>query len=1133
MKRLSIFITFLTFTLFAQAETIEHIYHYSQPIVSEHDGYQQIGFQGCLPNGTVGEPTLPWQSVSLMLPQGQEAVTITVAFSDFVELDGSFNLYPYQRPRPISNEKEIPFAKNETLYRSSETYPARAFNSVSTQYLNGVAFAFSGFTPMQYVPATGKVSYARTVRVTIETATSRDDHSRKLWLTPENKQSINRLAQNANMLSTYTHRNRAMGGYEMLVITAEEWVPRFGEYLNLYNDKGIRTRIVALEDIYASMEGRDEQEQIRNYIIQEYEENGIQMVSLGGDVSIVPFRYLYCWAQEGDEDQLPSDMYYACLDGTLNDDDDDRWGEVGEDDLLPEIGIGRLPFNNETQFETIMHKTFSYLLTPVLGEFTSPILGAEHLGDGYYGDIDMERLIGEVNDYDYTTYGYPEDYNFKRYYATPQHDFRGSEFRDVITSGGQYVHHVGHANTDIVAGWTGSMMNDNYFSGNDGIHHNYMLFHSHGCICGNFPSNCVLEKIITIPTGFVVTTGNSRYGWYVPWGDGMAAHIHREFVDAYCHDHIPSVGMALREAKIATAPWVSIPFEEKDEENGCMRWNIYCLNVLGDAGLYPWFEEPITPDVSYQQGILQGTTRTIVTVKTQDKALEGFRVSIFKGEDLIACGMTDANGNAILEFADPNEVIGELRLIVTGQSAWPQQLPLTGLTDESPFLFVADYNYQDANGNGITEYGETINLTLTVANPSLVDIDNVTVDITCDDPQIEVTQRHSEYGTIPAESNIVTSNGGTFVISDAAIDQSRVLLHLTCASEDNAWTTDIPLYISAPVLQFTDLVIDDSEGNGNNFIDQGERVIIHINGKNAGHAVAPDAYLTVTCLEEGLYLEDNAINIGELGIGEDFTAEFAVIADNDILGGTVFHFEMVLHAGAYTAELYHNFPVGTALETFETGDFSFLEWAHDGDQPWMVTDEDAHSGTYCARSGAIADDEVTKLYIFADTFDDGEISFWFKTSTQYHSDYLAFFIDGKKKEWWSGENDWTYTSYELTAGHHRFLWLYDKSRENQAGSDCAWIDDITFPRASIVNAVEESVTKKNNVLYPNPSTGHFTLELEEESQVNIYNVLGQIVMTMNNVDGTQHIDLGNAPKGLYFVQIESGNSIDIKKITIE
>ena len=977
---------------------------------------------------------------------------------------------------------------------------------------------------MRYVPATGKVTYAQTVTVTIETATSRDDHSRKLWLTPENKASIMRLAQNENVLSTYTQRGRAIGGYDMLVITSEEWLPRFGEYLNLYNDKGIRTRIVALEEIYATMDGRDEQEQIRNYIIQEYEDNGIQMVSLGGDVSIVPYRSLYCFAQEGYEDQLPSDMYYACLDGTLNDDGDDRWGEVGEDDLLPEIGIGRLPFNNEAQFETVMHKTFSYLQTPVLGEFTSPILGAEHLGDGYYGDVDMERLIGEVNDYDYTTYGYPEDYNFKRYYATPSHDFKGGEFRNVIGTGGQYVHHVGHANADYVAGWTGSMLNNDYFAGNDGINHNYMLFHSHGCICGDFPTSCVLEKIITIPTGFVVTTGNSRYGWYVPWGDGMAAHIHREFVDAYCHDRIPSVGMALREAKIATAPWVTA----YGEENGCLRWNIYCLNVLGDAGLYPWFEEPFTPNVVYEQGLKTGTTSTTVNVNQFGAPLSNFCVSLFDGETLLGRGITDENGDAELDFDTPLDVVGEMRLTVTGQSAWPQSFEVTGFNNSEAFVY-GDIIALD----GDATFGTSRFVSMDIYNKGDVSAFNIYPEITVESEYVTSVPGNLIIAELPANSTEHFDQGGLIQIANNVPDQTIFTLDLTTNVDGVARTTHKSFLALAPNLQFVEFVVDDSEGDNNGFIDPGEHVIIHVNGKNMGHAFAPNTYLTVTCLEEGLQLEENTINIGEVGAGEDFTADLIVTADDDIWGGTIFHFDMALHTGAYTTELLHTFSVGTALETFESGDFSFLEWSHDGDLPWVVTDEEAHTGTYSARSGAIGDDEVTKLYIFADIFVDGEISFWFKTSTQYHCDYFAFYIDGKKKDWWSGENDWTMVTYALEAGSHVFLWLYDKNHQNQAGSDCVWIDDITFPRASIVNDVEESVTKKGSALYPNPSTGSFTLELEEESNVNIYNVFGQNVMHLNNVSGTQLIDLGNAPKGLYFVQIENDDFTEIKKVTIE
>ena len=1122
MKKLSLFLTLLAATLFAQAQTIEQTYHYSQPVVSERDGYQQIGFQGCLPQGQVGEPTLPWQSVSLILPQGQEAVSIDVSFSDFVELEGLFNLYPYQRPRPVSNEEEIPFAKNEDLYRSGNAYPTRNFSEVSTQYLNGVAFAFGGFTPLQYVPATGKVSYARTVKVSIETGMSRDDHSRKLWLTPENEASIKRLAQNGNMLSTYTKRGRSIGGYDMLVITSEEWMPRFGEYLNLYNDKGIRTRIVSLEEIYATTDGSDVQEQIRNYIIQEYEENGIQMVSLGGDVSIVPYRSLYCFAQEGYEDQLPSDMYYACLDGTLNDDGDDRWGEVGEDDLLPELGIGRLPFNNEVQFENIMHKTFSYLQTPVLGEFTTPILGAEHLGDGYYGNVDMERLIGENNDYDYTTYGYPVDYNFQRYYASPQHNWSSGEFKKVICKGGQYVHHVGHANNDYVAGWDGSTITNTYFNGNDGINHNYMLFHSHGCICGDFPSGCILEKMVTVQTGFVVTTGNSRYGWYVPWGDGMAAHIHREFVDAYCHDHIPTVGMALREAKIATAPWVTM----FDEDNGCMRWNIYCLNVLGDGALAPWFEEPFTPNVVYEQGIAVGATSTTVHVSHFDQPLDNFRVSLFDGESLLGFGITDANGDVELTFDPALETVGEMQLIVTGQSAWPQMLEVTGVDSDESFV------YGDIIGfDGEAEFGTQRYVICDLYNKGGVTAYNVHADVTTDCEYI-LSHPNNLSDVLEPHSTHHYDNLGLIDIANNIPDQTIFTLSLTASVGEETHTTQKSFLALAPNLQFVDFEIEETQGDGNGYVDPGEQGIIHITGKNVGHALAPNAYLTIDFNGQGVHFDGTTFTIGNVDRNGNFTIDVNIDTDHDIISGTTFHADLGLHTGAYSTNYDYSFGIGVAVETFESADFNFVEWEHAGDRHWFITDDEAHNGTFSARSGAIADNETSYLIAYADVLADSEISFWFKTSTEFHKDIFAFFIDGKKKDWWSGENDWTYVSFQFEAGRHVFQWIYDKNLSGQSGNDCVWIDDITFPRACIITDVEEVVTK-GNAIYPNPTKGNINIQLAEESNINIYNAFGQIVRSMSQVSGSQQVDFSNAPKGMYYVQIQSGSKVEIQKLIVD
>ena len=1113
----------MVFALVANAQKIEHIYHYSNPIVNTQNGYQQIGFQDCSPISNVGEPTLPWQNVSLMLPQNMEAASISVEFSDFIEMDGEYNLYPYQRPRPYSETREIPFEKNENIYRSSDVYPSRTSSDVNTQYLNGVGFAFSGFTPVRYVPVTGKVSYAKTVKVTVECQGSRADHSRNLWLTPGNQASILRLAQNESMLNSYEKRGREISGYDLLIITSEEWIEPMAEYIQLQTSRGIRTHIVSLDEIYTQMEGRDEPEKIRYYIKQEYENNGISMVNIAGDVSIVPFRYLWCFAQEGYEDQLPADMYYVCLDGTQNDDGDDRWGEVGEDDLLPELNIARLPFNNQKQFETIMHKTFSYTLNPVLGEFTSPILGAEHLGDGYYGSDDMERLIGGSSDYDYTTVGYPVDYDFKKYYATNSINWSGTDFKNVIRTGGQYVHHVGHANADYVAGWTGSMMPDNYFEGNDGVNHNYMIFHSHGCICGDFPHACVLEKMITIETGFVCTCGNSRYGWYSPWGDGMAAHIHRELVDAFCGDHMQFLCEAMREAKIQTAPYVTMYGEE-----GCFRWNIYCLNQLGDVALAPWFEEPFNPDVTYSNGLLIGTESTTVNVIQDGSPLNNFRVSLYRGEELLGFGLTDDEGNATLVFDRPIDAVGEMQLIVTGQSAWPQVLDVMGFEGSEPYVYA---DFKELDREPISE--ETCGLSVTLHNISNTAANHVEATLTTDCDYITITNGTLSQDNLEAMSDADFDNAFQFKISDNVPDYTRAVFEIACNDGNGSHTTQRGFRIFAPNLKFTSFEIDDSRGNNDGLIDAGEEIVLHVTGINNGHASALATSLNTICEDGRILIEENSFNIGEVAVGDTFTIDIVFVSDDNITGGTAFNINFLLTTGGYEIQYNYVFSVGYATENFESSSFDFMQWDLAGDEPWFITDEEAHEGNYCARSGEIEDNEISSLLLYASTEMDGELSFYYKTSTASH-DYLVLLIDNEVIKIWDGIKDWNFYHTDIPAGSHVIEFRYDKSPNASSGEDCVWIDDVTFPPTFIVTDVEETTTEKTNNIYPNPNSGNFTISLSEDhSNILVYNQLGQCIKRLDNVSGYQTISLSTASQGLYFVQIQSETQTETFKMIVK
>ncbi len=142
MKKLNLILLALMVSLLASAQTIEKTYYFGQPSISRIQGYEQIQFTDCMQSALAGQPSLPWQSVSLMLPQGTEAVAIEVELSDFQTMEGSHNLYPYQSALTYSNPVRKQFEKDEALYASKSVYPTQAYGNLSTQYLNGVGYAF-------------------------------------------------------------------------------------------------------------------------------------------------------------------------------------------------------------------------------------------------------------------------------------------------------------------------------------------------------------------------------------------------------------------------------------------------------------------------------------------------------------------------------------------------------------------------------------------------------------------------------------------------------------------------------------------------------------------------------------------------------------------------------------------------------------------------------------------------------------------------------------------------------------------------------------------------------------------------------------------------------------------------------
>lgn len=131
----------------------------------------------------------------------------------------------------------------------------------------------------------------------------------------------------------------------------------------------------------------------------------------------------------------------------------------------------------------------------------------------------------------------------------------------------------------------------------------------------------------------------------------------------------------------------------------------------------------------------------------------------------------------------------------------------------------------------------------------------------------------------------------------------------------------------------------------------------------------------------------------------------------------------------------------TATETnnFETGGFG-SGFIMGGNANWSVVSGGAHGGTFSAKSGTIADGQRTWL---TRSSGGGNLTFWYKVSSEANYDFFDFFIDGVRQVHASGNVAWTRFDAVLPIGPtYELKWEYNKDGSAVGGSDAAWIDDM-------------------------------------------------------------------------------------------
>ncbi len=119
-----------------------------------------------------------------------------------------------------------------------------------------------------------------------------------------------------------------------------------------------------------------------------------------------------------------------------------------------------------------------------------------------------------------------------------------------------------------------------------------------------------------------------------------------------------------------------------------------------------------------------------------------------------------------------------------------------------------------------------------------------------------------------------------------------------------------------------------------------------------------------------------------------------------------------------------------------------LSWSTSGDRPWFRQTAVNHDGVDALQSGPIADSQFSA--VTATATGPGQVSFWWKVSSEFSYDYLDFYVDDELIDGISGEWGWEEILWNLPAGDHTITWAYSRDESAGDGANAAWLDEVSF-----------------------------------------------------------------------------------------
>lgn len=585
----------------ASAQNLNFTFDFNAPMAVDRNGKDGIKSQGLFNTMIPGKPELPFKPIRILLPFGYDMDTFEISSSKGRTIQERYEpaltplVVPYSFGPIIKRRNQVRKLLGHTpkvnLY---DSFPGKAYDNFSIQNLDGYRVLFLNLYPFDYDPSTKSITIFDSMNLSVNLKKQDTKLNSKSSFNSEAKERINKMVQNPKVLGTYpVQAKNSSNGY--LIISSKELLDYRGEnsfytLSNRLNKAGYTVSMAAVEDIIDNENGKDSAAKVRNYIKRVHENKNIKMVLLGGDGDsgnpIIPVRCLnatFEWEGRVFSENLPADVYYSCLDGTFDDNENGVYGEYddginnGDIDMLAEVSVGRATVDSIKELINFVRKSIQAHDMAEKGKRGTVLFAGESLFPGIYGKFYMAEIQYGAQAHDFKTKGLPPDYPFDHLFDRDKR-WGSRQITEKLNTNIYWINHVGHSSP------SSSMRL--YSSSPDRLTNSnpYMLY-TQGCQCGRFiVDDCIMERHITAEHGAFAVFSNSHYGLGPEDPDpdesvncrGASQYFHRQFMDALFNEGITHIGDANQDSKEDNIPFMN---------HGTTRWVFFEMNLFGDPSI--------------------------------------------------------------------------------------------------------------------------------------------------------------------------------------------------------------------------------------------------------------------------------------------------------------------------------------------------------------------------------------------------------------------------------------------------------------------------------------------------------------------------------------------------------------------